>query len=842
MNEWFFEKDGKTTGPIAFEILKKFAAKGVLQPTTPVRPESTDGWIEARLIDGLEFATPPSASTEGSVRNPTPARHEKSGKKVGNKRVARNRESRTPWLAVLRKLVACVVLTALVVVAFRWAKDKSQRAFNPGIAGESQATAASISEPLPATFEAYRDDVARKLAALGLDSDSDRNVSFRGQLTETGARHAELGTPLRVGSTVEWRAKYLGRERGAVLKFVLPQMGDRFVSTEFTCLPEQIPVWDAIPKDQVVTFSGTLDLKVTVISEVPLGASSTYQVVIDECRPFGSQAQLYGIRMQPGGIGLMIAERRDQRYRKFLLSWRLAAIQPVNPVPNPADIDPDALRLAKTFAAVKGSKGTWAGSGEPDLKDLLKIIYFDAEPAPSFVAELVQEEFHGESAADPEGAVSGACGVLVAHSRTHPELKGELVRLLAADRRRWVNYRDPLLVALANAGPLPAECIAPLMNELASPAALHCLSKLDAESVRGNPTAFVQLWTLATGTGAAVRGMSLPLETRQKLMALSASLDPDGALRTSASRESVLKLIEAYAEIPVGEASDAARAEIVERFRAFGKHATPVLLTALAESTVGRVRRMAMNLLAEYEAGEATPLFIAAIDDEQIRLDAIRLIPKLPSSGKSAIPRLTAALDATDTAVRTEAAMALAGYGKEAKAVIPRLVALVNDPGHFIPEGMLAAISKFGPVANEAVPQLFRLFAPHDDSAGTSRGVRQQQSRLRSQVMETMLELNPTCDQIRPALKDPAFEVRWAAVQILYKSRGNAPGQVVPMLILVLDDPVELVRCEAMRGLIHLRKHASSALPRLRLKSTGNTGTESDLTRDAIIYLENPNQ
>lgn len=529
-DKWFFDRDGKITGPLSLDILMKFLAKGILQPTSLIRKGTEGDWVEAHTIGELSFSTPLPPSSDVPWNKRTVQDGQRS--KVRNRAPLR-------WMASIGYFMVAVVLTSVVVAgvvwrgeiaaAFRWAQERTQSVSNPGEAEKASEPSKPTSEPLPTTFDGYRNEANRKLADLHFVwNPKEKVVSFQPPLeNDNDSAQANLGTALGIGRTVEWRAKYLGREHGATLKFDLPDMGDFFSRTEFTCAPEEIPVWDAVPKDQEVTFSGLIDLDMTVISVQPLGTSSTYEILYDERRDFGSPASKYQIGIRPRNL------ERVHHNRRYLLHWRLTALRPVNPIPSPDDVDPSALRLAKIYSQVKGSKGIWPGPGEPDFESLLKIIHFDAAPEPTLIAELVQAERKRYVYDDPNGpdgangAISGACGVLVTYSQQHPELKAELVRLLSSDRRRWAFFSEPLLEQLAGAGTLPAESCEPLLGELPSPAALRCLSQLDPEGVRANPKLFARLFEIATAKDPPVRNGTLSLENQQELISLLRRVWPD---------------------------------------------------------------------------------------------------------------------------------------------------------------------------------------------------------------------------------------------------------------------------------------------------------------------------
>lgn len=74
MDEWFFDYNGQPSGPIAFTVLRKFVAKGVIQPSTRIRQGAKGEWVEARTVDGLGLkptsavpSPPPAAAKPGSA-------------------------------------------------------------------------------------------------------------------------------------------------------------------------------------------------------------------------------------------------------------------------------------------------------------------------------------------------------------------------------------------------------------------------------------------------------------------------------------------------------------------------------------------------------------------------------------------------------------------------------------------------------------------------------------------------------------------------------------------------------------------------------------------------------
>lgn len=73
MSEWYFKQDGEIVGPLRAEALKKFAAKGIIRPTTLVRKGNAGQWVEAKQIKGLEFAPPPDRIPGIPVTDDPPA-------------------------------------------------------------------------------------------------------------------------------------------------------------------------------------------------------------------------------------------------------------------------------------------------------------------------------------------------------------------------------------------------------------------------------------------------------------------------------------------------------------------------------------------------------------------------------------------------------------------------------------------------------------------------------------------------------------------------------------------------------------------------------------------------
>lgn len=118
---------------------------------------------------------------------------------------------------------------------------------------------------------------------------------------------------------------------------------------------------------------------------------------------------------------------------------------------------------------------------------------------------------------------------------------------------------------------------------------------------------------------------------------------------------------------------------------------------------------------------DATPALsavVAALDDSntQVRSAAAWALSQIGLKGDAAVPALAKALSDSSPRTRELAALALKAMGPQAAPAVPQLIRALNDPSNYVRASSAAALGAVGPAAHDAVHTLVeRLSAKAED-------------------------------------------------------------------------------------------------------------------------------
>lgn len=129
---------------------------------------------------------------------------------------------------------------------------------------------------------------------------------------------------------------------------------------------------------------------------------------------------------------------------------------------------------------------------------------------------------------------------------------------------------------------------------------------------------------------------------------------------------------------------------------------TQLMRTANEETT-----RDILDTLASL-GKDAVPALIEALDDEQVRLQAIQIIGRIGPNASGAVPALIRALSEQDPTTQAEVLFALASIGPQAEAAVPGAVAALGDNDPAVRFGAVYALGRVGPPAAKAIPLLLQ--------------------------------------------------------------------------------------------------------------------------------------
>ena len=196
--------------------------------------------------------------------------------------------------------------------------------------------------------------------------------------------------------------------------------------------------------------------------------------------------------------------------------------------------------------------------------------------------------------------------------------------------------------------------------------------------------------------------------------------------------------------------------------------------------------------------------------------------------------------DSAHAHVREHAAMIIGAFGARAASAVPALVRALDDPVPQVRAAAAGALRRIGPAASAAAPALgAHMNDPHVP--------------VRLELVRSIPEIRATGSVavrlLAPALRDPHPEVRAASARALGDVTTTADGQldsaradavleVLPDLLLALDDDEPAVRGNAAFAIGQLGPRASRALDALRrLKRDDDPSVRAGAAR-AIASVE----
>jgi HEAT repeat protein len=267
-----------------------------------------------------------------------------------------------------------------------------------------------------------------------------------------------------------------------------------------------------------------------------------------------------------------------------------------------------------------------------------------------------------------------------------------------------------------------------------------------------------------------------------------------------------------------------ARAGAAEELATLGPllvHVHPVVASKLREKDPGARLRAATEALGQGLRGAAVRALVEALEDDDLDVKriAVRDLKEIGSADERATATLTALLEHPDSALSSEAAMALTVISR---GVAPLTAILesknCNDPAWKQSEVQYYAISSLSrqlsatrPAAlaqdaRQALPALVK--AAEDDDPDLRLSAVKVLGQIRG---EPVLSLPALCSALRD---DEDRDVRWAAALALGEY-GEVAAPVVPELIAALGDDDVQVRVGAATALGKIGPMAITALPAL---------------------------
>lgn len=267
----------------------------------------------------------------------------------------------------------------------------------------------------------------------------------------------------------------------------------------------------------------------------------------------------------------------------------------------------------------------------------------------------------------------------------------------------------------------------------------------------------------------------------------------------------------------------------------------PILREAVRDSA-GSVRAAAVRSLGTVDAKieERLPLILTAMKNggPVVSSEAAQALQPLGPAAKSAVPLLIAALrEANYTRLRAEVMDALGAIGEGASAAAPALVEMVRSEESEEREVALKALLQIGPAARSALPAIRRVIDEDkgqirvmaaaaawrlgDDAKGSNivcKTLRCKEGELRTGAALLLGEVGAPAKfmvpELRSLLRDPNAMTRLAAAYSLW--RLVADESAISMLIDLLSDKQDALRCEAAVRLGMIGPPAKKAIPALK--------------------------
>lgn len=281
--------------------------------------------------------------------------------------------------------------------------------------------------------------------------------------------------------------------------------------------------------------------------------------------------------------------------------------------------------------------------------------------------------------------------------------------------------------------------------------------------------------------------------------------------------------------------------------------AVPELAKLSAGGGYDPVADLATQALGEMKAA-AVPALTELLrrGNQGARVRVMKALGEVGSQASAAIPDLVRALADSDEEIRTAAAEALGkiGIGPEAAVAVPRLIEALKDPDRHVRQQAAEGLGKIGPKSDQVIPALIGAMRDRDhDVRFAASGalevigmpafpalralLRDGDTELRDHAVLALSQIATIMAYHRPEgetdeharnraraarsalfadLKDPDGRIREGAARAL----GYVGKEVVPDLVMALEDRSPLVRLQAVRALGFIGNEASPALGPVR--------------------------
>ena len=267
--------------------------------------------------------------------------------------------------------------------------------------------------------------------------------------------------------------------------------------------------------------------------------------------------------------------------------------------------------------------------------------------------------------------------------------------------------------------------------------------------------------------------------------------------------------------------------EVVARALGAGVEPTPARLAGLLQSGDPQVRLAGAWALAqagERAASAAEPLQRLLRGDESsaVRAQAAAALAAVSKGSHAPVPALLTALGDASEPVRHAAAAALAGLPLTAEDVRP-LIGWLDSGDDYVAAFAAWSLGNIGQPAREAVPALSRALAREKTDAVVA-GALARIGPAAAEAVPTLVE----------SLRAGGPDRRWRAARTLGRI-GPPAAAAVPALTAALGDEESAVRMHAARALGRVGRDARSAAPALQ-RATGDP--DESVRREARQALD----
>lgn len=239
------------------------------------------------------------------------------------------------------------------------------------------------------------------------------------------------------------------------------------------------------------------------------------------------------------------------------------------------------------------------------------------------------------------------------------------------------------------------------------------------------------------------------------------------------------------------------REAAVETLRKGGPESVAVLRQLLEKSSEANVRWTAAELLGGKKgaARDASSELLAALQDSDshVRSVAATAVPEVETPAEAAVPALLALLE-KEPAVPVIRALSV--YGAEAKPALTALLTIMDTETLDIEVrwNAIRTVGKMREAGADAIPSLLpRLASP--------------ESRIREHAAEALGDIGPpsrsVVERLYPLLTDPDTKVRRDSVRSI--GQIGAGPEAIPLVEKLVKDPEQIVRDAAAKTLSQLR-------------------------------------